>query len=178
MSLGLWWGERRFVGMLAPLRRNPYIPAYRCVQFKRKRNISLWFAWSQRQHSSQKHIVRWKNGARGTIEATTCASPGYATRIEIHGEKGSLLLEDSQITRFVIDGEDQPIEETLVGAGGHADPKKFSVEGHVIHVEDMIEAIEQDRDPLIPGLEGRKSVELIVSMYESSKKEGWVRLDG
>ncbi|MCA9416723.1 MAG: gfo/Idh/MocA family oxidoreductase, partial [Candidatus Omnitrophica bacterium] len=70
-----------------------------------------------------------------------------------------------------------PIEEGTTGAGGHADPKKFSVEGHVIHVQDMIEAIKQDRDPLIPGHEARKSVELIVSMYESSKKEGWVRLD-
>ncbi|MCA9426708.1 MAG: Gfo/Idh/MocA family oxidoreductase [Candidatus Omnitrophica bacterium] len=122
-------------------------------------------------------MVQWKNGARGVIEATTCAQPGFATRIEFHGEKGSLLLEDSQIKKFVIDGEDQPIEEGTTGAGGHADPKKFSVEGHVIHVQDMIEAIEQDRDPLIPGHEARKSVELIVSMYESSKKEGWVNLD-
>lgn len=122
-------------------------------------------------------LVRWKNGARGVIEATTCAQPGFATRLEFHGDRGTLILEDSQIKRFMLDGQDQPIDTPSEGAGGHSDPKKFSVEGHVLHVEDMIRAVEEDRDPMVPGFAARKSVELIVSMYESSRKEGWVRLD-
>jgi predicted dehydrogenase len=121
-------------------------------------------------------VVKWKNGASGVLEATTCARPGFPTRIEIHGERGSLFLEDSAIKHFSVDGEEQKLSEFGTGAGGHADPKKFSVEGHIAHVRDMMEAIQQDRDPLIPGQEARKSVALITGMYASSRANDWVDL--
>ena len=115
-------------------------------------------------------VVGWKGGGRGMIEATTCAKPGFPTRIEIHGTRGSLLLEDSHIRRMVIDGEESVAECSGEGAGGHADPTKFSVEGHIVHVENMIEAVVKNRPPLVNGTEARKSVQLITSLYESSRE--------
>jgi len=120
-------------------------------------------------------VVKWPGGGQGVLEATTCAKPGFPTRIEIHGENGSLILEDARITKLVMGEKEIPQEESTA-AGGHADPKVFSVEGHILHVQDMIEAVRENRDPLVPGAEARKSVKLITSMYESSRGGKWISL--
>src|SRR5207248_5580994 len=39
-------------------------------------------------------VLRFANGALGTIAATTGAYPGVATRVEIFGEKGSAVIEN------------------------------------------------------------------------------------
>ena len=122
-------------------------------------------------------VIGWKNGAQGVIEATTCAKPGFESRIEIHGEKGSILLEDTRIKKLIIEGEEDYEEAPKTAAGGHADPKVFSVEGHILHVRDMMQAIAEDREPVIPGAEARKSVQLITTMYESSRIGRRINLD-
>jgi len=114
-------------------------------------------------------VVRWKGGGQGVIEATTCAKPGFESRIEIHGQKGSILLEDTRIKKVAIDGEEEYEEEAQVRGGGYSDPKAISTRGHEIHVRNMIEAVRQDRPPLVPGEEARKSVRLITAIYESSR---------
>jgi predicted dehydrogenase len=40
----------------------------------------------------------------------------------------------------------------------------------------MVDAILQDRPPAIPGEEGKKAVELILAIYESSKTNKPVKL--
>ncbi|MCG3199894.1 MAG: Gfo/Idh/MocA family oxidoreductase [Candidatus Omnitrophica bacterium] len=114
-------------------------------------------------------IVRWKSGGQGVIEATTCAKPGFETRIEIHGEKGSILLEDTRIKRLVIDDEEEVVEQVAEKGGGYGDPKAISTAGHEYHIRDMIEAVKNNRDPVVTGAEARKSVRLITAIYESSR---------
>lgn len=41
--------------------------------------------------------------------------------------------------------------------------------GHAYHVQDLIRAIREDRDPFVTGESARKAVELILAIYESSK---------
>ena len=41
--------------------------------------------------------------------------------------------------------------------------------GHVPLYRDMIEAIQNDTEPLVNGLEGRKALELVLGIYLSSK---------
>jgi len=38
--------------------------------------------------------VEYLNGAIGVIEGSTAIQPGFKERIEIHGEKGSIILEE------------------------------------------------------------------------------------
>src|SRR5207249_8220764 len=42
-------------------------------------------------------VLRFANGALGTIAATTGAYPGVSTRIEIYGDKGSAVIEDDHL---------------------------------------------------------------------------------
>jgi len=53
-------------------------------------------------------ILRFKNGALGTIAATTGAYPGVTTRIEIFGDKGSAVIENDNLTYLYLARADAP----------------------------------------------------------------------
>lgn len=122
-------------------------------------------------------VVQWKGGGQGVIEATTCAKPGIETRIEIHGEKGSILLEDIRIKKMVIDGEPDYEDATETMGGGYGDPKAITTAGHEYHVRDMIAAIQENRDPVVTGEVARTSVNLITSIYKSSREGVRISID-
>jgi predicted dehydrogenase len=57
---------------------------------------------------------------------------------------------------------------TPIDAGAGAKPTGISIDGHIRLVGDMVNAIHERRDPLIPGEEGRRSLALIRAIYESA----------
>jgi UDP-N-acetyl-2-amino-2-deoxyglucuronate dehydrogenase len=115
-------------------------------------------------------LLKFKNGAFGVMEGTTTVYPARPTRLEFHGEKGTIVLEEQTIKEWkTLDGAVPPdlASETVGGAG---DAKAISGIGHVRLVQDMIDAINEDREPYIPGREGRKAVEVILAIYKSQKE--------
>lgn len=120
-------------------------------------------------------IVRFKNGAVGTLEAATSVYPGLLKKTEIHGTTGSVIVEQDDILTWDFaeaKPEDDAIREQFgrksENTGGAADPKAISFIGHQKQFEDFIAAVQEGRAPIIDGSEGRKSVELILAIYESS----------
>lgn len=126
-------------------------------------------------------VLQYKNGAFGVIEGTTSVYPGLETRLEIHGEKGTIILEEQTITRWSFIGEEDPgpgagaVEEK---AGGSADPAAIATAGHLRQIQDMVDAVRENREPLVNGEEGRKAVEIILAIYESARTRREVRLGG
>lgn len=121
-------------------------------------------------------IVKFRNGALGTLEASTSAFPGLLKRTEIHGSQGSVIVEQDSILLWQFRDERPEDVETRerfgkssAVSGGAADPKAISFVGHQRQFEDLIAAVQQGRRPAIDGHEGRKSVELILAIYESSR---------
>ncbi|MFC5653311.1 Gfo/Idh/MocA family protein [Paenibacillus solisilvae] len=114
-------------------------------------------------------VLKYKNGAFGVIQGTTSVYPAQETRFELHGEKGSIIFGDSGFKqwKFIDSEEEMPQVEAMVNSS--SDPAKIASDGHYILVDDMIKAIREDRDPLISGEEARKSVDLILAIYESSR---------
>ncbi|NQU41737.1 Gfo/Idh/MocA family oxidoreductase [bacterium] len=120
--------------------------------------------------------ILFESGAMGTIEASTSCEPGFPKRLELSGEKGSVTLEEDAITRWVFVDE-LPEDETIrrEGAagdsiqGGSGSPTVSSTEGHRRQLEDFARAILENRDPMITGREGRRSIELIRAIYESAQ---------
>src|SRR5256885_15331937 len=53
-------------------------------------------------------VLRFANGALGTIAATTGAYPGVTTRIEVFGDKGSAIIENDALAllRLARDGKE------------------------------------------------------------------------
>ena len=118
--------------------------------------------------------LRFANGALGGITATTAAAPGFPHRVEIYGERGGVQIEGEQIIRWEGGGapesriENQSTREP-VAAGGGASPTGIGAVGHTRLLEDFVAAIREERDPLAPGREGRRSLALVLAVYEAAQ---------
>jgi len=122
--------------------------------------------------------LEFADGAIGTVEAATSAYPGYARRIEITGTEGTIILENDNIVAADLR---TPSPEIVSKIDKSASERSSSavisdVSGHRRIIEDFIQAIANDRAPLCDGREGRRSVELIQAVYESSKTRQFVSI--
>jgi len=120
-------------------------------------------------------IVKFKNGAIGTLEATTAAWPGLQKKTEIHGTQGSAIIEQDDVLLWQFETEDAgdaalrvSLAQRPGSAGGASDPKAISFLGHQLQFQDFLAAVNAGTRPAIDGHEGRKSVEIILAIYESA----------
>lgn len=127
--------------------------------------------------------LRFSSGALGVIEASTAIYPGYLKRIEIHGLAGSAVMEEEDIVKWDFaeaTPEDEAIKQQsaarVSGGGGAADPAAIGHHGHARQFHDVVEAIRAGRQPLIDGPEGRRSVEIILGIYQAAETGQAVRL--
>jgi UDP-N-acetyl-2-amino-2-deoxyglucuronate dehydrogenase len=115
--------------------------------------------------------MKYKGGAFGIIQGTTSVYPGQETRFELHGDKGTIEFGDNGIKQWTFMGHDEPApeyEDTL-GLASSSNPQQISTAGHYYYVDDMIQAIRDNREPHVNGEEARKSVDLILAIYESAR---------
>jgi predicted dehydrogenase len=120
--------------------------------------------------------VRFRNGALGTIAATTGAAPGFPRRLEICGAKGSVVLLDERLERWCIPASETHYMTVAAEASerhgnlsGAADPAAISADGHREQIEDLTRAILTGGAPMVCGREARRAVELILGIYESAR---------
>ncbi|GAB3916766.1 Gfo/Idh/MocA family oxidoreductase [Mucilaginibacter boryungensis] len=121
-------------------------------------------------------VLKFSSGALGTIECTTAAYPGILKRLEIMGTTGTITLEDNDVVKWHFESEadeDKYIREQFStngsAKGGASDPLSISYLGHQRQMEDMIHAINTGSKPLIDGEEARKSVKIVLAIYESAR---------
>jgi len=123
--------------------------------------------------------LEFRNGAIGTLEAATSVYPGYNRRIELTGSEGTLILEQDRIIAADLRKVAQtsvcdPIVAAVEPIKENSTPQATSpvvsdVSGHRRILEDFLQAIKTDSTPLCDGREGRRSVELVQAIYESSR---------
>jgi predicted dehydrogenase len=127
--------------------------------------------------------LRFANGALGVIEATTAAYPGYLKRIEIHGSHGSAVLEEEGIKTWDFvkpHRQDRAVhafmKEAATSGGGAGDPAAIGHAGHTRQFADFIAAVKNARPPAIDGREGRRSVEIVLGIYQAAETGRIVKL--
>jgi predicted dehydrogenase len=128
-------------------------------------------------------VLRFANGALGTILGTTAAYPGVTSRIELFGDKGSAVIEndelgfqrlardegDAEPPRFglpPVPGADRPGH--LLGEGVRTNPAALPANSHTAQIADMARAVRDGGTPLVDGSEGRRAVDIILSIYASA----------
>ncbi len=133
-------------------------------------------------------ILRFANGALGTIAATTDAYPGTGTRIEVHGDKGSVVIEDDRLSYLHLAQDDreevgpydaareQHVPTAPAGPSAAQNPATLAIRSHALQIEDMIRAIRENGAPLVDGFAARHPVEIILGIYESARTHQEVTL--
>ena len=128
--------------------------------------------------------IRYRSGAMGVIECTTSVHPGLARRIEIHGDQGTVVMENERIDTWTF-AEERPEDaeirerlgvETGPARSGAADPKTIGRANFREQFKDFVHAIDTGATPVVDGREGRKAVEIIIAIYESSRTGAPVKL--
>lgn len=118
-------------------------------------------------------VAEFQNGALGVIQATTSMYSGFSRRMELCGEKGTIILEEDKILLWDV-AEDDGVLHELSGAAevqSSSDPSRISVNGHTRQIGNFTAAILGREDLLIDGTEGRKAVEIILAAYRSGREK-------
>jgi len=120
--------------------------------------------------------LEFENGALGTISATA-ATKGGTDRIELNGTEGSISLGPEGIREFAVGtGEQSPYSAETESRELVTDDEEWGV-AHAAIVADFVEAIEADREPMVPGSAAREAVDVILAAYESAERGERVTLD-
>lgn len=116
-------------------------------------------------------LLGFKNGALGTIEGSTAIHPGYPERLEIFGEKGSVILEGGHIIEWHLEGETADVTKASAnGSTGSSDPMAITHQLHKAQINNFVEAVLNNDTPLVDGESGTKSLALIKAIYQSAKE--------
>ncbi|MEP7271149.1 MAG: Gfo/Idh/MocA family oxidoreductase [Acidobacteriota bacterium] len=121
--------------------------------------------------------LRFRNGALGVIEAATSVAPGFKRRLEISGEHGTVILDGDEISVWKV-----ALSDEVAGPGtehmtdGSSNPAGISMEGHRRQIADMIEAVGQNRTPVVSGREARDALEVVEAIYTSTREKRAVDL--
>jgi UDP-N-acetyl-2-amino-2-deoxyglucuronate dehydrogenase len=116
-------------------------------------------------------VLDFTSGAIGTIEASTSLFPGYPRRLELTGSEGTVIVEGDNIVQRDLRGTTAAGEAAPpVRLENVASPVVSDASAHQRVLEDFIAAIREDRTPATDGLEARRSVELVETIYAAARK--------
>lgn len=115
-------------------------------------------------------VVKFKNGAIGTIEGTTNVYPkNLEETLYIFGEKGTVKIGGTSTNNIdVWDFEDET-DMDAKNKGLQEQTSNVYGNGHTSLFADMIDAIQSDRDPYVDAVAGRNALEVVLAIYKSEK---------
>ena len=131
-------------------------------------------------------VIRFKNGGLGSIVVSNSQKPGLYGKVHVHGANGSSVGVQTDGGAMFIAGMSSvleppindlwtvPGEEALLAQWQAEDKDLFTrIDAtsyyHYLQDRDFLRSILEDRQPLVPGVEGRKVVELSTAIYRSQR---------
>ena len=114
--------------------------------------------------------LRFRSGALGTIEVTMLAYPrNLEGSITILGERGSVKIGGTAVNKvetWVF--QDYDDDDKLVDAAATNPPSVYGY-GHEAYYRNVLAVLRGEARPGTDGREGRKSLELILGIYEAAR---------
>ncbi|MEV5176593.1 Gfo/Idh/MocA family oxidoreductase [Streptomyces flaveolus] len=133
--------------------------------------------------------LRHASGALTSLLATTAAYPGRTTRLAVHGDRGSAVIDDDELVYF---HARRPGDDTSAygsyGAGNQAPERRPAAAAqrrdasgllplpHGEQFLDFCDAVAQGRPPGVDGQEGRKALRTVLAVYEAARTGTVVRV--
>jgi UDP-N-acetyl-2-amino-2-deoxyglucuronate dehydrogenase len=124
-------------------------------------------------------VLRFKNGAVGSVEGSTFTYPeNLEGSVAVFGEHGSVKVGGTALNRKVfwkVRGELEHEREMLTRE--QIDPPTVYGFSHREQIIEMISAIREGRTPTTHGHEARKSLRLVLAMYKSAEEKREISLN-
>jgi len=120
-------------------------------------------------------FISFANGAQGVVEASTAMWPGTDVRLEINGTDGTAIVSGERMATWRFK-EERPEDEEIRNYGSAeqetaaSGPASFSYQDHKVVIQDMIDAIREDREVIIPVESVRPTLEMVIAMYQSAAR--------
>jgi UDP-N-acetyl-2-amino-2-deoxyglucuronate dehydrogenase len=115
-------------------------------------------------------VLKFRSGALGTIEVTMLAYPkNLEGSITILGEKGSVKIAGTAVNKVETwQFSDYDDDDKLIEAAATNPPNVYGF-GHEAYYRNVLKVFRGEAIPDTDGRAGRKSLELILGIYESAK---------
>ena len=109
--------------------------------------------------------VEFKSGAMGVITASTCVYPGFNRKLEIYGESGYVVLNESSIEALMIDKKKMDVSrESELGCA--SDPTAINYGMHQKQLVNFIDAILVNAELVSDCFDGKKAIRVIGAIYK------------
>ena len=131
-------------------------------------------------------VIRFKNGALGSIVVSNSQKPGIYGKVQVHGKNGasvgvqtdggamfiagmSEIAEPPVNDLWSVPGEEEMLEKWQAEDSAFFNSINATEYYHQLQVQDFLQSIIEGRDPMITGEEGRKTVEIFTAIYRSQR---------
>jgi len=131
-------------------------------------------------------VIRFAGGALGNIVVSNSQKPGLYGRVHVHGKNGASVGVQTDGGAMFIAGMSPVLEpplndlwnvpgqESMMERWKREDTEFFKTIDaasyyHQLQIQDFLQAVLEDRQPLVTGKEGRKTVELFTGIYRSNR---------
>ncbi|MEN8230374.1 MAG: Gfo/Idh/MocA family oxidoreductase [Bacteroidota bacterium] len=138
-------------------------------------------------------IVKFRSGAIGNIIVSNSQKPGIFGKIQVHGENGASVGVQTEGGAMFIAGMSPiteppvndlwtiPGEEHKLGEFTKEDNELFEKVDPMVYfirlqIEEYLDALDNNREPLVNGEEARRTVELFTAIYRSTRDNKPVKL--
>jgi predicted dehydrogenase len=132
-------------------------------------------------------MVRFKNGALGSVVASLSQKPGLWARIHVHGSSGaSVGVETDRGSTFVagvseiaepplndlwtVPGEEHQLAEFQALDRARFGQINATTYYHALQIQEFLQAVLEDRPPLVTGEDGRTVVAMFTAIYRSHRE--------
>lgn len=115
-------------------------------------------------------VLKFKNGAIGTIEGSTNVYPkNLEETLYIFGETGTVKIGGTSTNNIDVWDFSDTKAGDLENKGLKEETSNVYGNGHTLLFKDVIDAIKNDREPYVDAVAGRNALELVLAIYKSQK---------
>lgn len=113
-------------------------------------------------------VVKFKNGAIGTIEGTVNVYPkNLEETLYLFGERGTVKLGGTSCNNIDVWNFEDKSAADQNKAGLQEATSNVYGNGHTSLFADVVEAIREDRKPYVDAVAGRNALEMVLAIYKS-----------
>lgn len=121
-------------------------------------------------------LVKFKNGSYGIIEGTNNVYPkNLEETLYIFGENGTAKAGGSSVNKLETWRFDNEDEEIALNEFSEVHKNVYGL-GHTPLYTDVIDAINNNRNPYVDGYAGKRALELVLAIYKSAKEHTPIKL--